>query len=181
MYFFFFQAEDGIRDYKVTGVQTCALPILRLPSGGQRHLGACVIELAHPEPGEGGQRQLGPEHGADADGVGPHRLERLGSIQRSTSSNARVVASGSSSISQCETPGMAIRFVPGKCEARNGLSSPSASMAKRGPANFRAAESPSKLPMSPRSATKAFRSMRATEAKTAVRVAGRAFGPSISP
>src|SRR2546426_773514 len=28
MCFFFFQAEDGIRDYKVTGVQTCALPIL---------------------------------------------------------------------------------------------------------------------------------------------------------
>src|SRR3989454_4051267 len=27
-FFFFFQAEDGIRDYKVTGVQTCALPIL---------------------------------------------------------------------------------------------------------------------------------------------------------
>src|SRR5205807_7763865 len=24
---FFFQAEDGIRDYKVTGVQTCAIPI----------------------------------------------------------------------------------------------------------------------------------------------------------
>src|SRR5215217_8194171 len=28
MYFFFFQAEDGIRDIGVTGVQTCALPIL---------------------------------------------------------------------------------------------------------------------------------------------------------
>src|SRR5439155_18439517 len=27
--FFFFQAEDGIRDGHVTGVQTCALPILR--------------------------------------------------------------------------------------------------------------------------------------------------------
>src|SRR5258706_16429479 len=26
-YFFFFQAEDGIRDWSVTGVQTCALPI----------------------------------------------------------------------------------------------------------------------------------------------------------
>ena len=26
-FFFFFQAEDGIRDYDVTGVQTCALPI----------------------------------------------------------------------------------------------------------------------------------------------------------
>ena len=26
-FFFFFQAEDGIRDIGVTGVQTCALPI----------------------------------------------------------------------------------------------------------------------------------------------------------
>src|SRR5256886_11206656 len=29
---FFFQAEDGIRDLTVTGVQTCALPISPLPS-----------------------------------------------------------------------------------------------------------------------------------------------------
>src|SRR5690349_24847108 len=28
--FFFFQAEDGIRDLYVTGVQTCALPILEI-------------------------------------------------------------------------------------------------------------------------------------------------------
>src|SRR5690606_40680693 len=28
-FFFFFQAEDGIRDFHVTGVQTCALPISR--------------------------------------------------------------------------------------------------------------------------------------------------------
>src|SRR2546426_959808 len=34
VFFFFFQAEDGIRDYKVTGVQTCALPI----SGAQVRL-----------------------------------------------------------------------------------------------------------------------------------------------
>src|SRR5262249_59014886 len=27
--FFFFQAEDGIRDWSVTGVQTCALPIFK--------------------------------------------------------------------------------------------------------------------------------------------------------
>src|SRR5438309_10354250 len=31
-FFFFFQAEDGIRDGTVTGVQTCALPILTSPS-----------------------------------------------------------------------------------------------------------------------------------------------------
>src|SRR5256885_13217502 len=40
---FFFQAEDGIRDYKVTGVQTCALPIC-----GGRHAdrGAAMIRLS---------------------------------------------------------------------------------------------------------------------------------------
>src|SRR5256885_3470593 len=44
-FFFFFQAEDGIRDYKVTGVQTCALPIsapqrvgaVDLPTGSFEH------------------------------------------------------------------------------------------------------------------------------------------------
>src|SRR2546426_6010887 len=33
VFFFFFQAEDGIRDYKVTGVQTCALPIYVIETG----------------------------------------------------------------------------------------------------------------------------------------------------
>src|SRR2546423_7002345 len=32
-FFFFFQAEDGIRDKLVTGVQTCALPIYQVPVG----------------------------------------------------------------------------------------------------------------------------------------------------
>src|SRR5258707_13246728 len=34
VFFFFFQAEDGIRDIGVTGVQTCALPILTAGEGG---------------------------------------------------------------------------------------------------------------------------------------------------
>src|SRR6266516_7555443 len=38
--FFFFQAEDGIRDRTVTGVQTCALPIF----GGRRALHAAPCE-----------------------------------------------------------------------------------------------------------------------------------------
>src|SRR5258706_8157181 len=33
--FFFFQAEDGIRDWSVTGVQTCALPISSADSAWQ--------------------------------------------------------------------------------------------------------------------------------------------------
>src|SRR5256885_3780744 len=42
--FFFFQAEDGIRDYKVTGVQTCALPIshARLSLRGGRRVARVV-------------------------------------------------------------------------------------------------------------------------------------------
>src|SRR3989441_7626718 len=37
MLMFFFQAEDGIRDKLVTGVQTCALPIYARPSGQSDH------------------------------------------------------------------------------------------------------------------------------------------------
>src|ERR1019366_2547497 len=43
----FFQAEDGIRDWSVTGVQTCALPIWRLATvGGVREtqLGDLVVD-----------------------------------------------------------------------------------------------------------------------------------------
>src|SRR5688500_7820033 len=64
---FFFQAEDGIRDYKVTGVQTCALPIfagiakvvpLEVPGLTVRHLDTdparptdVIAELIRPAQG----------------------------------------------------------------------------------------------------------------------------------
>src|SRR5256885_5003561 len=41
--FFFFQAEDGIRDYKVTGVQTCALPIFTPGDGQTVGVGAPIV------------------------------------------------------------------------------------------------------------------------------------------
>src|SRR6266566_2535640 len=40
---FFFQAEDGIRAYKVTGVQTCALPIFRLHGDSGLELEGLVL------------------------------------------------------------------------------------------------------------------------------------------
>src|ERR1022692_5009208 len=43
-FFFFFQAEDGIRDYKVTGVQTCALPISATFSARFERMN-CVAEI----------------------------------------------------------------------------------------------------------------------------------------
>src|SRR3989454_12645462 len=52
-FFFFFQAEDGIRDYKVTGVQTCALPICYLAhwlrSRGRYHV-SCPRLVNHGQP-----------------------------------------------------------------------------------------------------------------------------------
>src|SRR2546429_2531830 len=63
IFFFFFQAEDGIRDVAVTGVQTCALPIcsstspVESASAGTRFCGLiarnsslhCQIGRAHVE------------------------------------------------------------------------------------------------------------------------------------
>src|SRR5260221_10233949 len=49
--FFFFQAEDGIRDHCVTGVQTCALPIYPLTERERDVFaaatgGASILEIA---------------------------------------------------------------------------------------------------------------------------------------
>src|SRR3712207_6913860 len=49
-YFFFFQAEDGIRDIGVTGVQTCALPI----SAFRKH----VLHPMKIESGADGQAKV---------------------------------------------------------------------------------------------------------------------------
>src|SRR5436305_5169791 len=46
MFFFFFQAEDGIRDADVTGVQTCALPI---SSGEDLSVAPGVVHVSRGE------------------------------------------------------------------------------------------------------------------------------------
>src|SRR5206468_5259082 len=54
--YFFFQAEDGIRDLIVTGVQTCALPISRAPFFSRVPLPAPAKPappLPDPAPGHG--------------------------------------------------------------------------------------------------------------------------------
>src|SRR5215204_7428502 len=50
IFFFFFQAEDGIRDHCVTGVQTCALPIFTVAAGAVGLAQACLdasVRYAH--------------------------------------------------------------------------------------------------------------------------------------
>src|SRR5690606_26414541 len=80
---FFFQAEDGIRDFHVTGVQTCALPIFRLDAhfleaeegagtatasldvvNDEQHvvLAAELFQLAHPVGGRSIQAAFTLDH-----------------------------------------------------------------------------------------------------------------------
>src|SRR5256886_7408327 len=57
--FFFFQAEDGIRDLTVTGVQTCALPIFAAGAGERR--GARRADVARADE----EGPLGLSRGSD--------------------------------------------------------------------------------------------------------------------
>src|SRR5256885_3290607 len=75
--FFFFQAEDGIRDYKVTGVQTCALPIsLAARLQVSREL-MRVVTAVHDAAAdrEAGLRRVPREDLDDA-------ADRIGAVQR---------------------------------------------------------------------------------------------------
>src|SRR5438093_9555561 len=68
---FFFQAEDGIRDWSVTGVQTCALPIL-MPAKSLKQIGprgmeqvvALQIQRIHQRKRGSGPLQLTDGNGA---------------------------------------------------------------------------------------------------------------------
>src|SRR6266446_8845714 len=81
--FFFFQAEDGIRDYKVTGVQTCALPIFgaRSAAGGRGAGGRGRPGRRRADDGDRDPRDrlraAGGESGGGAGG-GKDRRERDG-------------------------------------------------------------------------------------------------------
>src|SRR5688500_20394663 len=70
LFMFFFQAEDGIRDYKVTGLQTCALPIYlrsgdadaelrvgRAPAGAHQSLRRHAGARRGGEPAAGNRRR----------------------------------------------------------------------------------------------------------------------------
>src|SRR5207253_4486156 len=54
---FFFQAEDGIRDGHVTGVQTCALPIFYFDVGVERPIDLALVQLDLPRDSAGQPQQ----------------------------------------------------------------------------------------------------------------------------
>src|SRR2546430_159783 len=119
LFFFFFQAEDGIRDLTVTGVQTCALPISReiADAGGRRggHAGGRrrrVRDLScHPD-----SRQRAPV-------VDRRRTRRLGPDRRGIRSLPRQSgrAAGSSRSAAIRITGKR----PGKREGGRVVTAPS--------------------------------------------------------
>src|SRR5262249_59204117 len=78
---FFFQAEDGIRDWSVTGVQTCALPIYLplCPPLRRQELGRVLRTL-------GGRRHLGGSGRNALRGQGRSEERRVGKECRSRGS-----------------------------------------------------------------------------------------------
>src|SRR5260370_24147380 len=87
-FFFFFQAEDGIRDSSVTGVQTCALPIcerleesrrLRGEAGSLPGVASNLVGLIYVAHGQGRHddaRVLAEEARAIAEAAGAHTIMR---------------------------------------------------------------------------------------------------------
>src|SRR5690606_40078263 len=61
---FFFQAEDGIRDFHVTGVQTCALPILANIIQWAKNNNLIAILEVHDVTGSGEQSSAGTLYNA---------------------------------------------------------------------------------------------------------------------
>src|SRR5918995_2078597 len=81
--FFFFQAEDGIRDYKVTGVQTCALPICPLCQVTLQEREQPPQERRHRETAHRQQDDVQPSRGYAVVYGDPDQLRRRQARRRS--------------------------------------------------------------------------------------------------
>src|SRR5690625_5693867 len=69
--FFFFQAEDGIRDGHVTGVQTCALPIWTSPAPSPGAPGSVAASPRRQGPAATAGRDRRPPPGRGGSGRSP--------------------------------------------------------------------------------------------------------------
>src|SRR5690554_7387601 len=89
-FFFFFQAEDGIRDADVTGVQTCALPIYKkgeskllkecsLPLTGVNCVTKVVTNLAYLEVKDGAFHLIERAPGVSVEEIKDRKSTRLNS------------------------------------------------------------------------------------------------------
>src|SRR5207249_8432391 len=93
--FFFFQAEDGIRDRNVTGVQTCALPIYPL----QEAVARLIRPLAENDGGPDNDRVEAACPGEFQHGPLPFKLRPLVFVLRTTGRDRKSTRLNSSHVS----------------------------------------------------------------------------------
>src|SRR5437879_10901514 len=107
LFFFFFQAEDGIRDTSVTGVQTCALPIsaraeafdFRFELKANGSVLAATLSSRRPTRGpcSAGPHSVPPPTGGGVCSGSPDRYSRSRILLHSRERGAEARAPGSSS------------------------------------------------------------------------------------
>src|SRR5699024_3737089 len=94
LFFFFFQAEDGIRDRNVTGVQTCALPIFAAREqyrGGRHAVVGGVVGVLGEAAGVVLRLEAGVDEGLD-EGRARRRVDRSRRPGHDASSHTRWTA-----------------------------------------------------------------------------------------
>src|SRR5256885_10507841 len=89
--FFFFQAEDGIRDYKVTGVQTCALPISSPAKRG-------TVPASKPSPG------VSPSSPHSKSSCSPTQMPRNGFFDAASTTASRAPLRSEEHTSELQSP-----------------------------------------------------------------------------
>src|SRR4051794_41276715 len=102
-FFFFFQAEDGIRDGRVTGVQTCALPIYLDPESlgdGAAALGVEVVELGREDAGDVLHGPVRHAQVALAEGGRARRPAQSGEIGRASCRERVEISGGGGSLKE---------------------------------------------------------------------------------
>src|SRR5690606_39684994 len=91
---FFFQAEDGIRDFHVTGVQTCALPIYSAAAPRAKRF----IRLDTPARAAGAAQGALLSRPAPASAIADPGRDKRGSARQSAGTGARSARSIASMI-----------------------------------------------------------------------------------
>src|SRR2546430_2318414 len=109
-FFFFFQAEDGIRDLTVTGVQTCALPISTIFTESYKNTSAVITARSTISSSNSGAALTGGFPASVLDQV--QRLPDVAAAAGSITDTAKLVRRNGSTFTTHGAPAIAVSYQP---------------------------------------------------------------------